>query len=92
MTYTQETRKVAADNQSVPFLKEGEEQRQSNNTITWDLILQIPPCLNDPKAKERTGFVRNSLCLECLRILFTVSTDGVTLKTKLCVSMVGNKI
>ena len=52
MTYTQETLKVAADNQSVPFLKEGEEQRQSNNTITWDLILQIPPCLMTQKQRK----------------------------------------
>lgn len=52
MTYTQETLKVAADNQSVPFLKEGKEQHQNKNTITWDLILQIPTCLMTQKQRK----------------------------------------
>lgn len=42
MTYTQKTLKAAADNQSIPFRKEGKEQHQNNNMITYDLILWIP--------------------------------------------------
>lgn len=45
MTPTQETRKVAVDNRSIPFLEEGKEQHQNNNTMTWDLMLQILSCL-----------------------------------------------
>lgn len=42
MTYTQKTLKAAADNQSIPFHKEGKGQHQNNNMITYDLILWIP--------------------------------------------------
>lgn len=45
MTPTQKTRKVAVDNRSIPFLGEGKEQHQNNNTMTWNLMLQILSCL-----------------------------------------------
>lgn len=44
MTPTQETRKVAVDNRSIPFLGEGKEQHQNINTMTWNLMLQILSC------------------------------------------------